>query len=71
MKAPSTWNGKRLKYEETFISPVALSTEESAQRVLDAIRAQHSKENGWIELDARIDETPEGFVAVRHHAQYK
>ena len=71
MKAPMYNDGKQLKFEETFRSPFARPTKESANAVLESIRAAHSSIDGWIELDARIEETSEGFVAVRHHAQYK
>lgn len=71
MKAPMYHDGKQLKFEEIFRSPFARPTKESAQEVLNSIRATHSSTCGWVELDARIEETSQGFVAVRHHAQYK
>ena len=71
MKAPETYQGKTLAYEETFRSPFVRPTEESARRVLDEIRSCHSSAYGWLELDARIEPNDGGFVAVRHHAQYK
>lgn len=71
MKAPMYHDGRQLKFEETFRSAFARPTEESAREVLEAIRSQHSSAYGWVELDARIEKTPAGYVAVRHHAQYK
>lgn len=71
MKAPMYYDGKLLTYEETFRSAFARPTEESARKVLESIRNQHSSAHGWVELDARIEKTPAGFVAVRHHAMYK
>jgi len=71
MKAPKYHDGKQLKFEETFRSPFARPTEESAQQVLESIRDVHDFAHGWVELEARIEKTPNGFVAVRHHAQYK
>lgn len=71
MKAPMYHDGKRLNYEEIFRSAFPRPTEDSARAVLESIRSQHSSTYGWVELDARIEETPAGFVAVRHHAQYK
>ncbi len=71
MKAPMYDDGKQLKHEEIFRYPCARPTEESAIKVLESIREQHSPANGWVELDARIEKTSAGFVAVRHHAQYK
>jgi len=71
MKAPKYHDGKELKYEETFRSPFARPTEESARKVLDSIRESHNSANGWIEIDSYIEKTSNGFVAVRHHAQYK
>ena len=71
MKASMYHDGKQLKYEETFRSAYARPTEKSAREVLESIRSQHSSAHGWVELDARIEKTPAGFIAVRHHAQYK
>lgn len=71
MKAPYTHDGKQLRYEETFRSAFARPTEEAAREVLNAIRSQHDSTRGWVELEARIEKTSKGFVAVRHHAQYK
>lgn len=69
--APMYHDGKQLKFEEVFRSPFARLTKESAQEVLNSIRAAHDSVYGWVELDAWIEETSQGFVAVRHHAQYK
>lgn len=71
MKAPKYHDGKTLNYEETFRSPFARPTRKAAEAVLDSIRSAHNSANGWVEIEARIEETPSGFVAVRHHAQYK
>ena len=71
MQAPKYYDGKALKYEETFRSAFPKPTKELAEKVLDSIREVHDSAHGWLELDARIEETPEGFIAVRHHAQYK
>ena len=69
--APKTYNEKTLVYEEIFRSPFPHPTEESARQVLEDIRNSHSKVKGWLEVDSRIEQEREGFVAVRHHAQYK
>ena len=71
MKAPMYHDGKRLNYEEIFRSPFPRPTEDSAREVLESIRSQHSSIYWWVELEARIERTSDGFVAVRHHAQYK
>ena len=71
MLAPKTYQGKTLKFEEEFRSPFVRPTKESAQEVLDAIRAAHTAMYGWVELDYRIEKVPGGYVAVRHHAQYR
>lgn len=71
MNAPKYYDGKELKFEEIFRSPFARPTRESAEQVLESIRDAHNSAHGWVELDARIEETPNGFIAVRHHAQYK
>ncbi|MCI8273566.1 MAG: hypothetical protein HFJ55_05745 [Clostridia bacterium] len=71
MKAPYTYQGKHLQHEEIFRSPFAKPTREAAEEVLKMIRTQYSHYYGWVELDAWIEETPNGFVAMRHHAMYK
>ena len=71
MLAAQTYQGKTLKFEEEFRSPFVRPTKESAQEVLDAIRASHRAIHGWVDLEARIEKVPGGYVAVRHHAQYR
>ncbi|MGN1269329.1 MAG: hypothetical protein ACI4UU_00440 [Clostridia bacterium] len=71
MKAPMYHDGKKLQYEETFRTVNASPTEELAIKALNNIRATHSYKDGWIELAAWTEKTPQGFIAVRHHAQYK
>lgn len=69
-KAPLYHDGKILKYEEVFRSAYPMPTSELAESVLNSIRSQHSSEYGWVELNAYIEETKDGFIAVRNHAQY-
>lgn len=65
-------NGKQKVFEETFISPFLKDTQSDAQRVLDAIRAEHNAEHGWVEIDAWTEQVKNNkWRAVRHHAQYK
>ena len=45
-------------------------TKEAAEAVLNSIRSQHSSTYGRVEIDARIEPYENGFIAVRHHAQY-
>lgn len=71
MKAPKYHDGKQLVFEERFHSAFPQPTEKDARKVLDAIRSAHSSAYGWVELDAYIERTYDGYVAVRHHAQYK
>ena len=71
MNAPKYHDGKSLKSEEIFRSSNAKPTRELAQQVLECIRDVYNPSHGWIELEAWIEKTPDGFVAVRHHAQYK
>lgn len=71
MKAPMYNDGKEKQYEEVFRSPVALPTREAAKKVLEAIRKEHTESKGWAELEAGIEETPKGFIAIRHHVKYK
>ena len=69
--APQELNGKHLVFEEIFRSGFPKPTINKAENVLAAIRGQHSKPSGWLEIDAWIEKWPQGYVAVRHHAQYK
>lgn len=69
-KAPLYHDDKILKYEEVFRSACPMPTKELAESVLNSIRSQHRSEYGWVELDAYIEETEDGFIAVRNHAQY-
>lgn len=69
--APKVNNGKTLVFEEEFRSPFVRPTEEAAKLVLEEIRNCHPAIYGWVELDARIERCNGGFVAVRHHAQYR
>lgn len=71
MKAPKYYDGKELRYEEVFRSGFARPTEREAMKVLEDIRAVHDPLHGWIELEAYVEQTASGYVAVRHHAQYK
>lgn len=70
-RAPETYNGKKLIFEETFRSPFVRPTKEAAQKILDNIRTMHASEQGWLEIEAGIEPKDGGFVAVRHHAKYK
>lgn len=71
MKAPTTFEGKRLVYEEVFRSPFVRPTEASAQEVLNDIRAVHNRAYGWVEIEAHIEKKGDGYVAIRHHAKYE
>ena len=71
MKAPKYYDGKELRYEEVFRSGFVRPTEESARKVLQEIREVHDEMHGWVELESYIEKTPSGYVAVRHHAQYR
>ena len=70
MNAPMYHDGKILKFEEIFRSPYPMPTKEAAEAVLNSIRSQHSSTYGRVEIDARIEPSENGFIAVRHHAQY-
>ena len=73
MTAPNKLeDGRQKVFEETFVSPFLKDTQGDAQRVLDAIRAAHDSANGWVEIDARVEQLQNNkWRAVRHHAQYK
>ena len=71
MRAPKTYRGKQLSFEEVFRSPFPQQTYEEAKRILNKIRESHGPEYGWLEIESEIKETPRGYVAIRHHAQYK
>ena len=59
-------------FREVFVSPFEKETEGDALKVLEAIRAVHSEEHGWKEINAFIEKLPNGkFRAVREHAQYR
>ena len=71
MNAPMYYNGKSIKFEETFRSPFVKSTEEEARKVLEAIRKAHPSYYGWVEFEGYVEKVSEGYRAVRHHALYK
>lgn len=62
---------KNIIFEETFRSVFPQPTRKAAERVLNSIREAHPNHCGWVELDAYIESTPDGYIAVRHHAKYK
>ena len=70
MRAPNTYNDKNLAYEEVFCSAHAYATEREAQKVLDDIRTVHNSAQGWVELEAYLDNTKRGLVTVRYHATF-
>lgn len=70
MKAPETHNGKRLCYEESFRSR-PYPTEADAKWKLKMVREFQSPDKGWLELEAHIEQTADGYIAVRYHALYK
>lgn len=69
-KTPEMNEGKYLYYEQIFKSR-SYPTEAEAQWKLERVKEFHTPEKGWVELDAHIERTPDGYVAVRHHALYK
>ena len=70
MSAPLEKDGKKLCYEEVFRSNYHEFSPRTAESDLNAIRECHDKEHGWVEIDAWIEHYPDGYVAVRYHAQY-
>ena len=71
MSAPLERNGKSLRYEEIFRSAYHEPVRCEAEKILNAIRENHTEEHGWYEIDAWIEHYSDGFVACRYHAQYK
>ncbi len=58
-------------YEETFKSNFAQTTRNDALVVLDNIRSEHPQSAGWHEIEAYVEQSPEGlWRAVRKHAKY-
>ncbi len=58
----------REPFKETFKSPFDKDTREEAEEVLDKIRASHPATSGWEEIEAHIEELPNGkYRAVRTH----
>ncbi len=70
-KAPETYNGKHLVFEEKFRSPLVKDTVRGAERVLEHLREMYDSASGWVEIDAWIEPKDNGYIAVRHQAQYK
>lgn len=70
MKAPEMYEGKWKVFEEKFQSPFYKSTRQEAEKVLNSIRESHPEKDGWVEIEAYVEETIWGFRAVRHHAKY-
>ena len=59
-------------YEETFRSPFGQERKEDAERILNRIREAHTAENGWVELEAGVDQHADGkWYAWRHHKHYE
>lgn len=58
-------------FEEIFRSPLGQPTEEGAKRVLEAIRQEHPKERGWIEIDAGVEQIEDKWYAWRQHKKTK
>lgn len=57
-------------YEEVFTSQ-ELDSFGAAESKLEAVRAEHSEEAGWVELETRITELPNGkFIMERKHRKY-
>lgn len=50
--------------KETFVSPIGAPTKESAERILNDIRAAHP---GWIETSGYVEERNGEWFAIRVH----
>lgn len=70
-KAPETYNGKHLVFEEKLRSPLVKDTVLGAERVLEHLRQMYDSDSGWVEIDAWIEPKGNGYIAVRYQAQYK
>ena len=58
-------------YKETFKSNFAQTTRDDALVVLDKIRREHPQSSGWQEIEAYVEQSPEGlWRAVRKHVKY-
>ena len=55
-------------YKEIFYSPFEVNTKEEAESILSQIREAHPASSGWKELNAFVEQLPNGkFRAVREH----
>ena len=71
LNVPMEMNGKTLHFEEIFRSAFPKSTPSQAEIVLNSIRGCHDEAHGWVEIDAWLEKTSTGYIAVRQHAQYR
>ena len=70
--APKVKGSFFLVYQENFKSPFLKDTESEAQKVLDEIRLAHPASKGWEEIEAYVEQMPNGkYRAVRNHALYR
>ncbi len=68
--APMKHKGKTLQYIDTYRSPYQQRTPEGAERELDRMRELCPESKGWLELNSYIEQTPQGYRAVRYQAKY-
>ncbi len=63
------FNGHKVLFEETFVSPVTCSSYESALCKLDDIRSCHPESKGWFEVESNIEKVDNGWKVSRHHVK--
>lgn len=71
-KAPLIYKGKRKVSEDHFIAPHDYPSESDALHKLNAIREANSFVPGWVEIDASIEQLPNGTWHVEYlRAKYE
>lgn len=70
MKAPQTYEGKELVYDEEYKSNTIYSNALSAQCDLEIHRQSHIPAKGWVEFEAGVEKANGGYIAYSHHALY-
>ena len=72
MTTTTTLEGKKMAYNEKFVSPGEFDTKEDALRVLDEIRRAHPADGGWVETYGYVEHLSNGkWRAVRYHQKYE
>ena len=73
MTATTALEGKKMVFNERFVSPGEFDKKEDALRVLEEIRKAHPAEDGWVETYGDAEYSPDTgkLYAVRRHQKYE